>query len=429
MPQHHATLSDTDIVEAYVYLLGRYLVIRQETIDLADPDVDYNVLKHNPPVLAGTSSQSAPTFVNPNLDVVYSEAWVAVDANTPAVLTIPEIPAGTYYTAQIVDEWAEITHNINERNYPHKPYGRYALCLQGSSPSYPDDCLRIDIPSSKAKLLTRVQLGTDPDLAISLQKAFSLSSLGRPQPTPIVEFPTFTNANLPGGEVFAEPTLAAALAAADACPRATELHPVIRAVASQISHDEHALPHVDAVIRQQAIPKFLQFVGSFGDITNGWSSTAAYPSFGADYWFRATANFGGIWWNSSTEAVYEMLHQDADGETPTGDHHYTLTFAAGATPDTVAAAFWSLTAYGKPDYMLVPNEHGRYTLGYQSALQTNDDGSTTVHFAAELPANTPQSNWLPTPPGKPFTADLRLYLPSPKIAAGQWAPPVLTKAT
>ena len=83
-----------EVTEAYVYLLGRYLVIRQEAIDVAEPGGGYNVLKHNPPVNAGDTAGSAPTFVNPNLDVVYSEAWLAVDADTPVILEIPEIPAG-----------------------------------------------------------------------------------------------------------------------------------------------------------------------------------------------------------------------------------------------------------------------------------------------------------------------------------------------
>ena len=45
--------SDDQVTEAWVYLLGRYLVIRQEGIDLAEDGVDYNVLKHNPAVVAG----------------------------------------------------------------------------------------------------------------------------------------------------------------------------------------------------------------------------------------------------------------------------------------------------------------------------------------------------------------------------------------
>ena len=173
--------SDEQVTEAWVYLLGRYLVIRQEAIDLAEDGADYNVLKHNPAVVVGSGAASAPTFVNPNLDVVYSEAWIAVDETTPAILEIPAIPAGRYYTAQIVDEWAEITHNINERNFPDHPNGRYAICLAGSTPEIPDGCLRVDIPSAKAKLLTRVQIGDDVDAAVALQHEFRLASTGQPQ--------------------------------------------------------------------------------------------------------------------------------------------------------------------------------------------------------------------------------------------------------
>ena len=85
------------------------------------------------------------------------------------------------------------------------------------------------------------------------------------------------------------------------------------------------------------MPRFLHFVVTFGNVTNGWSSTAAYPCFGDDYWFRATANFGGIWWNSSLEAVYELLHVDVNGEPTTGDTTYRMTFA----PGELAAGSWT----------------------------------------------------------------------------------------
>ena len=146
-------LSVDELADAWTYVFGRYLVIRQEHIDLAEDGVDYNVLKHNPAVLAGVQAGQAPTFVNPNLDVVYSEAWIAVDEHTPAILDVPAVPAGTYYTAQIVDEWAEITYNVNDRTFPEHPHGTFAICLAGSDPEIPDGRVRLDIPSGKAKLL------------------------------------------------------------------------------------------------------------------------------------------------------------------------------------------------------------------------------------------------------------------------------------
>ena len=49
-------LSAERITDGWVYLFGRYLVMRQEGIDLAEDGIDYNVLKHNPAVVVGTDS-------------------------------------------------------------------------------------------------------------------------------------------------------------------------------------------------------------------------------------------------------------------------------------------------------------------------------------------------------------------------------------
>ena len=54
-------LSEQEIIDAYIYVLARYLVIRQEHIDLAEEGVDYNKIKFN--------ELGKAEFVNPNLDV------------------------------------------------------------------------------------------------------------------------------------------------------------------------------------------------------------------------------------------------------------------------------------------------------------------------------------------------------------------------
>ena len=111
-------LDEQTITDAYVYLLGRALVIRQEQTDMQEEGVDFNVIKYNP--------LGSADFVNPNLDVAYLEAWIGVDDETAAVLEVPEI-TGHYYTAQFCDEWGEVITNINERNYPLK-HGANTAC-------------------------------------------------------------------------------------------------------------------------------------------------------------------------------------------------------------------------------------------------------------------------------------------------------------
>ena len=121
--QGSATPDKQTVADAWVYLLGRAVVIRQEQIDLKEPGVKYNAIKYNP---VGSAD-----FANPNLDVAYMEAWIAVDDRTAVLLNVPEIK-GRYYTAQILDEWGEVITNINERNYPSHPHGAFAFVAPGS---------------------------------------------------------------------------------------------------------------------------------------------------------------------------------------------------------------------------------------------------------------------------------------------------------
>ena len=100
-------VSDQDIADAYLYLLGRLLVLRQENIDFRDEGFKWNEIIYRTP--------GGVAWANPNLDVAYSEAWVAVDENTPVILEVPKIEGGRYYSWQMLNGWGETVPNINER--------------------------------------------------------------------------------------------------------------------------------------------------------------------------------------------------------------------------------------------------------------------------------------------------------------------------
>ena len=91
------------IADAYVYLLARMLVMRQERNDLKEAGVAYNKVKYHP--LGSTD------LANPDLDVAYLEAWLAVDERTPVIVEVPQI-TDRYYTAQILDEWGEVISGL-----------------------------------------------------------------------------------------------------------------------------------------------------------------------------------------------------------------------------------------------------------------------------------------------------------------------------
>jgi hypothetical protein len=200
------------------------VVVRQEHTDLKEPGIAYNVIKYNP---VGSAD-----FANPNLDVAYMEAWIAVDDQTAVLLEVPEI-TGRYYTAQILDEWGEVITNINERTYPSHPHGTFAFVAPGSTAKIPDGAVRIELHSRKAKMLARVELKDDRDGAVALQKRFLLEAQGTPAIRPAVPIAPFDNEALLGAELFdgVDALIASAL---DVSPVAPELQAKARDVAKRV---------------------------------------------------------------------------------------------------------------------------------------------------------------------------------------------------
>jgi hypothetical protein len=186
--------SDDQIVEAYLYLFGRLLVARQEKHDIDVEKVGWNSIKYNP---VGSAE-----FVNPNLDVAYLEAWIAVDAEHAVTLDVPAI-TGRYYTVQVMDVWGEVIAKVNERNYPTHPFGKVAFRLAGSTAPVDERALVIDLPGPKAKILARVELKDTPEEAVALQRQFAIHAPEGIEIAPPPAIPDFTNTELPGVDAFA----------------------------------------------------------------------------------------------------------------------------------------------------------------------------------------------------------------------------------
>lgn len=58
------------------------------------------------------------------------------------------------------------------------------------------------------------------------------------------------------------------------------------------------------------------------------------------------------------------------------------------------------------------------------SLARDADGGITLYLQPHSPGKARESNWLPTPAG-PFYAVLRVYMPGPELASGQWRQPPL----
>ena len=91
-----------------------------------------------------------------------------------------------------------------------------------------------------------------------------------------------------------------------------------------------------------------------------------------------------------------------------------------------------LNAYlnGFPGASTVTPREGLHEAGARAGSQAHptpaaaadDDGSTTVVFSPERPADTPEGNWIQTTECKGWFAILRLYSPLPSYLDKTWRP-------
>jgi hypothetical protein len=134
----------------------------------------------------------------------------------------------------------------------------------------------------------------------------------------------------------------------------------------------------------------------------------------------------GIFGNSAAEANYIGYFVDNQQHpVDASKHSYTLHFNKDALPP--ANAFWSLTMYDGKNKLLVDNPINRYLINSRMLpdLKRNTDGSVTLYVQHKAPASELQNNWLPAPDG-PFYGVLRIYMPKPEVASGEWKMPLLT---
>lgn len=407
------------IADAYIYLLGRVLVIRQEHVDLDQTGIDYNVIRYEP---LGTADS-----INPNFDVASLEAWFAADERNPVVLTVPEV-INRYYTVQVIDEWGDVIANINPRTFPSQPHGTFAFVSPGFKSRVPFDAAKIILRSNKAKMIARMEIRQDREGVVRLQRRFEMTSHGNPSIMPAPPLPMFGNRELIGVEIFegAEHVLATAM---DTSPNAASLQQQVRVVSRYAATGRSARLEVEGLLRERVIPGFLDYAATAAVATrNNWQSshpdgtTRCTPDFRA----RTAASLRAIWSNVADEMVTFQTSRDATGKPLNGSNTYVMEFAPHQLPAPMAGGHWSLTLLSTPGNRVVPNALDRYLFNSHSLLVRERDGSLRIFVGPRPPENGPISNWLPSSDWKPFSLTVRMYVPNEAVKRGEWFPPPLT---
>ena len=378
-------------------------------------------------------------FVTPNSDTPYSFVWMDLRAE-PLVLTLPQIAEERYYSVQLIDLF---THNfayLGTRSTGNK--GGHFMVVgpdwKGQQPLNIDRVVRSE--SNIAYALYRTQLFDDKDLekVRKIQGSYKVQTLSQylKQPAPAtpakISWPKPTASMTDSPELFRYLNFMLAFAPAqdsekDLLARFARIGIVAgqpfdlktlsveqrKALDDGISDAkaEFAAFKKDQVDTHQVVSG--DFFGTRDHLNN-------------NYLYRYAGANMGIFGNSADEAAYIGYFVDSSGKPANGaKHSYTLHFAKDQLPP--ADAFWSLTMYDGKSKLLVANHQQRYLINSRMLpnLKRDADGGLTLYVQHSVPLKEQRSNWLPAPHG-PFYAVLRLYLPKPEVANGQWKQPALT---
>lgn len=416
-PNVSPPINDQAISDAYIYLLSRLLVVRQEQLDFQE-GFKWNTLLHRTP--------GEVQWPNPNLDVAYSEAWIAVDDKSSLMVSVPRI-TGRYYTVQFLNGWGETVANINERVFPQHPNGDFVVCLKGTKVNVPSGAQVVEVPVKYMRVLSRVELGTNRDEAVALQRKFEFSATGKPALPTIPKTPIFDIETLLGVEAF-DSAQAALDSEADINPGMEELQASARAIGNAIK-DPAERKRVDQVIRTKAFGDFKKAMPTLGDgtVKNGWALSSTMGVYGKNWLLRTLVNDGGIWANTFEEVIYYKAFADPSGKPLSGDQSYSMHFTEDQLPAQFATYFWSVIAVDSVHRRVLPNPAKRYLLNKETNPKYGNDGSLTLYFADAKPEEAPDGNWLPTPKGEGYSLTFRFYRPKGAVAQRDYFPPPLTR--
>ena len=427
------TEPDTDTVwelvnDAYIYAFPLVLTDATKTLSTNTE----GTLSGRAPVnqfnhAKNLADASFRTVVTPNVDTVYSQAWLDI-SKEPMIYVLPE--ADRFCNVQLLDAWTNTAAVLDKA-------GVYAITLPGWEGDLPDNVTRVDVPTATVWTIARIVLSGSEDLtnvyAIQEQMRLLPFSAYRQEGqytapkgtytvendfvpvnkvlsmTPVEFFNTanalmLTNPPADADEnllktlsainVGAGMTFDASILGEDAADRWTQMLQQLRTTLAS-----------DGANYAQQLGQWIYYGKPIGD-------------FGTEYTYRAMVALMGLGANTVDVAIYPKTAVDESGKTLTGEKTYTLHF--DTLPPTMAGGFWSVTAYGEDDF-LIDNPIDRYCINDRSDFKLNADGTLDIVLSKEATENV--SNWLPVSDGE-FHLFMRIYVPD-MDALDTWQAPVI----
>jgi hypothetical protein len=419
--------SGTRQTAAQAYVYGLAPLDEQRVIENFPADTLINVTQLSTP-----AERLVPA---PNVDTLYTVARLEL-ASGPIVVHVPE-EHGRYYTLQLLDAYTN-TFNYIGRRATGTHAGSFAITPPGWHGQLPSGVKRISAPTATVWVLGRTLVNGPADVpnVNAIQHQYTLTPLRgfKGPPLPSVFLP---------GSALRPPPVPQGLAFYDAMDAIMQRDPPPHSDAAALgrfaaigigpgrkpSTERLSAATLRALLagltdgRNQLNAYGNRLMKTSQRAHEGWVvPPSATGNYGPDYLLRAYIAANALGANIPTEAIYPFAFVDRSLKPLSGRHRYALHFAPGQLPPV--GAFWSLTMYDKKLF-LVPNAIGRYAVGDRTAgLRRGRDGSLDILLQHAAPRQ--RSNWLPAPAGT-FVLALRLYQPKPRVLAGRWPLPTITR--
>ena len=382
----------------------------------------------------GMSTPDNKDIVTPNNDTPYS--WAHVDLRVePWVLTLPKTD-GRYFTTEWMDLWHFIVDNPGSV-IDGSEGGNFLLASPSWKGDMPEGIKRIVRGESEFMgTLTRTQLKGMDDLTAmqATQQGYKLQPLSAfldqaaPAAAPEIQWPVWIDKVDKTADIFRYVNFM--------LPYTTP-NPLDQPILERIARIGIApgkpwnLAAMKPEMRQaieDGVADGLKLIGeTIPKVHDAAKLYLSRENMRTDYLNRTMGVVIGQWGNDTRQAVYQGWPLDAEGVPPdTGRNNYTITFPPGKLPKY--QFFWSITMYGLPERLLVPNPLKRYSIGSDSPdLKMAADGSLVIYLQKNSPGPDKEGNWLPAP-DSPFSAVLRVYGPGEAEQAGHWNAPALERA-
>lgn len=378
-------------------------------------------------------------IVTPNSDTPYSMVWLDLRAE-PVVLSVPEVPAGRYFSVQVCDG---NTYNVSYIGSRTTGQGAGSWLVagpgwQGATPPGLKGVIRSTTQFALTIFRTQLFNAEDMPNVVAIQRGYRAQPLSAflrqpaPPAAPEIRFPR-ANAELVKHHFFDYLDFALQFSA----PQPEEA--AIRAEMARIGIGTGAPMPVSLLDRLELLAgafegerKVEAAVRTDGVGMNGWRVSnvpGSQQAYGGDWSLRAVVAKAGIYANTTEEAAYPFTREDVTGATLDGSSaRYTMTFPANGLPPV--NAFWSVTMYDGRTQLLTENPIDRYLINSPmlSQMRRHPDGSLTLHIQKDDPGEALRANWLPAPNG-PIYLVMRLYWPKTgapsllPVGQGSWQPP------